>query len=157
SNPNSFWTVQEFATTDANGARIWATQVSQIIVSASTPPTGVGSSNPSAVVPGDTTLLTVTVTPGTNPTSTGLAVSANLSSIGGSTTQAFFDDGTHGDVTPGDNVFSFQATVSSGTAGGTKSLPFTVTDAQARSSSGAISLTVNAPTNPTGTGSANPA
>jgi hypothetical protein len=157
SNSNSFWTVQEFATTDAGGSRIWATQVTQIIVSSTTPPTGVGSANPSAVAPGGTTLLTVAVTPGTNPTSTGLSVSGDLSSIGGSATQTFYDDGTHGDAVAGDGIFSFQATVSSTAAGGATSLPFTVTDAQGRSGSGAITLNVTAPTNPTGSGSANPA
>ncbi len=145
SDTNSFWTVQEFATTDVNGGRIWATQVSQIIVSASRPPTGVGSASPASVSPGDATLLTVAVTPGSNPASTGLKVNANLSSMGGLATQTFYDDGSNGDAVAGDNVFSFQAIVGAGTAGGVKALPFTVADAQGRSSSGAISLTVNAP------------
>ena len=51
-----------------------------------------GSTNPSAVVsasalapqPGQNVLLTVTVTPGTNPASSGLAVTGDLSAIGGS-------------------------------------------------------------------------
>ena len=37
-------------------------------------PTGVGAANPSAVIQGGSTLLTVTVSPGTTPASTGLAV-----------------------------------------------------------------------------------
>jgi len=108
-----------------------------------TSPTGVGAASPSAVDPGQTTLLTVTVTPGTNPPSTGITVAGNLSPIGGSSSQSFFDDGTNGDVSPGDNVFSYQATVSGGTTGGNKSLPFTVADAELRSSTGSISLMVN--------------
>ena len=108
-----------------------------------TPPTGVGAANPPAVDPGGTTLLTVAVTPGANPPSSGVTVTANLSTIGGSAAQSFFDDGSNGDVTPGDNVFSYQATVSGATTGGNKSLPFTVADAELRSSSGSISLTVN--------------
>ena len=67
-----------------------------------------GAANPSTVTSGGTTLLTVTVTPGTG--STGIAVTADLSGIGGSATQAFYDDGSNGDVTPGDNVFSFSTT-----------------------------------------------
>ena len=110
-----------------------------------TNPAGVGAANPNSVLAGGTTLLTVTVTPGTLPTSTGLAVSSNLSSIGGSATQTFFDNGTNGDVTVGDNVYSYQATVTVGTTAGSKSLPFTITDAQMRTGSGTISLGVTLP------------
>jgi len=74
----------------------------------STNPSGVGAANPNPVLAGNSTLLTVTVTPGTNPTSTALAVTADLTSIGGSATQTFLDDGNNGDVTGGDNIFSFQ-------------------------------------------------
>src|SRR5215471_2421358 len=49
-----------------------------------TDPSGTGSANPASVLPGGSTLLSVNVTPGTNPTSTGLAVTADLSLIGGS-------------------------------------------------------------------------
>lgn len=110
----------------------------------STNPTGTGSANPSSVDQGGSSLLTVSVTPGTNPTSTGLAVSCDLSTIGGSATQSFFDDNTNGDVTAGDNTFSFLATVDSGTSTGAKSLPCTITDAQSRSGSASIALTVQA-------------
>jgi len=102
-------------------------------------------------------LLTVAVTPGANPTSTGLAVSADLTPIGGVANQQFYDDGSHGDVTSGDNTFSFTTTVAVGTSGGNKSMNATITDAQARGGSATIPLTVLAPTPPTGTGSASPA
>ena len=116
----------------------------------STPPTGVGLANPSSVLAGGMTLLTVTVTPGTNPASTGITVTGDLTMIGGSATQAFFDDGSNGDVTPGDNIFSYQATVAMATTAGPKTLPTTVADAQprpnpARSSIANISLTVQLP------------
>ena len=107
-----------------------------------TNPTGVGVANPSALLAGNQTLITVTVTPGSNPASTGLNASANLSSIGGSATQQFFDDGTHGDVVVGNNVFSYSATVSVATTPGAKTIPFSITDAQSRSGSGNVSLTV---------------
>lgn len=110
-----------------------------------TNPTGVGAASPASVMAGEATLLTVSVTPGTNPASTGLAVNADLSEIGGSAMQMFFDDGSNGDATPGDNVFSFSATVAMGTAPGAKMLPFTVSDAQMRSSGGNMNLTVESP------------
>ena len=64
---------------------------------------------------GASTLLTVAVTGAATPPSTGLTVTADLSSIGGSATQQFFDDGTNGDATAGDNTFSYQATVAAAT------------------------------------------
>ena len=103
-----------------------------------TPPTGVGAANPPAVDPGQTTLLTVTVTPGANPPSSGITVTGDLTAIGGSGTQTFYDDASHGDGTAGDNIFSYLATVSGATTGGNKNLPFTVADAQLRSSTGSI-------------------
>ena len=110
-------------------------------------PTGVGAANPGSLPAGSSTLLTVAVTPGTNPTSTGLAVSGNLTAIGGSGTQAFFDNGTNGDVTPNDLTFSYLAVVAPLTPAGPKSLPFTITDAQGRTGSGPpISLVVEPPT-----------
>jgi len=123
-----------------------------------TNPSGVGAANPSSVAALSTTLLTVTVTPGTNPPSTAHTVTVNLSAIGGSASQQFFDDGTHGDVTAGDKVFSFNATVALGTNGGIKSLPFTINETSpfARTGTGAIALGVLAATNPSGVGAANP-
>ena len=108
----------------------------------SAPPTVTGLAMPASTFGGDPILLTATVVPGTLPASTEIQVNANLSAIGGAETQSFFDDGTHGDVTAGDNVFSFQVTTS---ATGTFSLPVTVTDSQLRSASGSIALTVMTP------------
>jgi DNA/RNA endonuclease G (NUC1) len=124
----------------------------------STNPSGVGTANPSSVAASSSTLLTVTVTPGASPASTAHTVSANLTAIGGSASQQFFDTATNGDVTAGDKVFSFNATVANGTSGGNKSLPFTITETSplSRTGTGSISLGVLAATNPAGTGAANP-
>lgn len=109
---------------------------------AATSPTGVGVAKPTVLLPGDQTVITVTVNPGSNPTSTGLSVSGDLSAIGASATQQFFNDGANGDVIAGDNVFSYRATVSVTAATGAKTIPFSITDAQSRSGAGNISLTV---------------
>src|SRR6185295_10219310 len=115
----------------------------------STNPAGTGAATPNSVLPGETSTLTVSVTPGANPTSTGLAVTADLSSIGGSATQQFFDDGASGgDTVAGNNVFTYTVTLASLTTPGVKSLPFTVTDSQGRSATGSISLTVQQPPQP---------
>jgi endonuclease G len=123
-----------------------------------TNPSGVGAANPSSVAALSSTLLTVTVTPGTNPPSTAHTVTADLTTIGGSASQQFFDDGTHGDVTAGDKIFSFSATVPLGTNGGIKSLPFTINETSpfTRTGTGAILLGVLAATNPSGVGTATP-
>ena len=110
-----------------------------------TNPTGSGAANPGTVAPGGTTLLTVVVTPGANPASTGITVTGDLSSIGGSATQQFFDDGTNGDVAAGDNTFSFQATVSGGSTLGAKTLPIAIADGQGRNGATTISLIVQVP------------
>jgi predicted extracellular nuclease len=112
------------------------------ICSGPTNPAGVGTSSPSMLFAGDAALLTVAVTPGTNPASTGLGVSCDLSTIGGSATQAFFDNQTNGDAVAGDNIFSFATSVAADTGVGTKSLACTISDSQARSGGATIGLTV---------------
>ncbi|HEU5102148.1 MAG TPA: endonuclease/exonuclease/phosphatase family protein [Roseiflexaceae bacterium] len=107
-----------------------------------TAPTGAGSASPSFVVPGGATRLTMAVTPGANPTSSGIGVTGDLSSIGGSAAQPFFDDGSNGDATAGDNIFSFQATVAAAASFGSRKLPISIADAQARTGASIIELTV---------------
>ena len=105
-------------------------------------PSGTGTANPASAAPGDSIRLSVTVTPGSNPTSTGLGVVANLSAIGGLVNQTLVDDGSNGDPAAGDNEFSFATTINPSTAIGGKSLPFTVSDSLGRSATGTIALTV---------------
>lgn len=106
---------------------------------------GSGAANPTTVAPGATTLLTVTVNPAITPPSTGIAVTGDLTPIAGSSTQTFFDNGTNGDVTAGDNIFSYLATVGAGVANGQKTVIASITDAQLRMASALITLTVNVP------------
>ncbi|MGQ0628389.1 MAG: choice-of-anchor X domain-containing protein, partial [Phycisphaerales bacterium] len=110
----------------------------QFTVAPSQTPTGNGLATPNRVAGDGTgqTLFTVSATPGINPDSTGIAVTGDLSSLGGSGSQMFFDNGTNGDVTANDLVYSYAFTVPNGTLGGNYQLPFTVADAQDRSSSG---------------------
>jgi endonuclease G len=98
---------------------------------------GLGSASPLGVQPGDSSTLTVTVFPASDPTSTGITVSADLSSIGGSAAQSFASG-------PG-NTFTFVATVAVGTTPGNKSLPVTINDAQGRTASTTIALLVQQP------------
>ncbi len=104
-----------------------------------------GGASPSTIAPGATTLLTVSVQPATTPPSTGITVTGNLSNIGLSANQQFFDNGTNGDVTAGDNVFSYTATIPANASGGTFTVTGTAADAQSRSASVNINVTINAP------------
>ena len=103
---------------------------------------GTGTVTPASVAAGASALFTVIVTPAANPVSTGITVTADLSSIGGSSSQALVDDGTKGDAISGDNTFSFQATVPATTSTGTKTIAATVSDGQSRTASSSITLTV---------------
>ncbi|MGB7201938.1 MAG: DNA/RNA non-specific endonuclease [Pyrinomonadaceae bacterium] len=103
------------------------------------------NANPTTVAPSANTLLTVTVIPATTPPSTFITVAANLSSIGGASSQQFYDDGTNGDVTAGDNIFSFLATVAAGTPGGFAPIAGAAVDLQGRVAPVQVFLTINAP------------
>ena len=92
-----------------------------------------GNANPSTVLQGDSTTLSVYVAGAQNPASTGVTVTTDLSQIGGSPTQSFSGSG---------NVFSFVASVPANNSTGMKSLPVTVTDAQSRTFSTNILLSV---------------
>lgn len=107
-----------------------------------TNPTGIGVATPNAVMPGADTLLTVSVTPGANPASTGLTVIADLTGIDGVAAQPLLDDGSGGDAIAGDNIFSYLATIDSSISPGSKSLPVIIADEQGRSSNAFIELTV---------------
>ena len=103
------------------------------------------AANPTHVVPGGNTLLTVTVLPATDPPSTGITVVGNFANIGGAASQPLFDDGTNGDAAPGDNTFSFLAVIPANSAGGARVITAVASDAQARSVNLTQNITINAP------------
>lgn len=115
---------------------------SPLVCGAPTPLAATAQATPSTVFSGSSTLLTAAVTPATQPASTGIAVVADLSSIGGSAAQPFFDDGSNGDLAAGDNIYSYSAPVSTT---GTFTLPVTVSDSQLRTAHANIALTVATP------------
>jgi DNA/RNA endonuclease G (NUC1) len=98
-----------------------------------TNPTGIASANPVSLKADNPTTLTVNVTPGANIPSTGITVTGDLSSIGGSSSQAFSGVG---------NTFSFVATVAANTTPGLKIIPITIADAQSRSSFTSVKINV---------------
>ncbi|GJQ30132.1 MAG: hypothetical protein HBSAPP03_20160 [Phycisphaerae bacterium] len=138
-------TFQNASPGDARGYAVYAATFRDTVPDSSpTPPTGVGAAIPNPGEIGRFQTFTVTTFPGTNPPSTGIQVQADLSQLGGSSNQPFFDDGFHGDGNAGDGVFGFQMTIAQSQGLGNYALPFSVADNQSRSSNGNIALTVNA-------------
>lgn len=133
-----------------NSSVAWSNQlgVDGTIVVVSVNILGSGAAFPPLIRTNQSTLLTVTVTPAVAPASTGIAVTADLTPIGGPASQTFYDDGTHGDGAAGDNVFSFNTTVSTNTAPGSLNLNASVSDAQGRRMAVPIALTVLPPAEP---------
>lgn len=111
------------------------------------PPSGTGIASPSSVQLGGAAFLSVNVTPGANPIA---SVTADLTSIGGSATQAFANQGG--------NLWTYNALVSG--ISGNKSIPVTITDTAALTATTNIALLVTAPPVPIsaiqGTGTTSP-
>lgn len=102
------------------------------------------------------------VTPATNPASTGLNVTADLSNLGLSSTTQLYDDGTHGDAVAGDNTFAV-ATASVSRNVNMIAMPgliVTATDAQGNTARTLLPLTLGIGdfilSTPTATGTVDP-
>ncbi|MCC6321682.1 MAG: lamin tail domain-containing protein [Phycisphaerales bacterium] len=93
---------------------------------------GTGAS-PNAVCNGEQALLTVNVTPGSMPDSTGITVTADLSGFFLSDTQALTDNGN--------NNFTYLLTMPLAQFPTTNVIPFTILDTQMRRYDGTITLT----------------
>lgn len=89
-------------------------------------------------------LIKAAVTPATLPSSTGLFVTADLTNIGLSATTQLYDDGTHGDVTKGDGVYSLSTVVPAGQVGTVIGLIVTATDTQGEVAHDDMALTIAA-------------
>src|SRR5262249_56965627 len=103
-------------TTGTSGTNAQALAIDDVsilgVAAGPTNPSGAGLASPNAVQAGNSTVLTVAGTPGTNPPSTGLGVTVDLSSIGGFAAQTFFDHrppGGHREPTAGDNYLTVTA------------------------------------------------
>ena len=106
-------------------------------------PAATGVVSPPAVCStGGPLTFTVAAQGGAGPLSTGLAVTADLSPLGLSAIQALRDDGASGDVTPGDGIFTYVATIPGGLSIRALSISATITDAQSRSGGTSIPVIV---------------
>jgi hypothetical protein len=95
---------------------------------------GYGSLSAPGVCAGASVTISVQVAGAANPTSTGVQVSANLSQIGGSAAQSLLDSGA--------GIFTLTYLVPGAVSPGVKAIPIAVSDAQGRTDSSSLSLTV---------------
>ena len=89
-----------------------------------------------------TTLLTVYIRDHDDDVNT---IEVDLSPLNGSSSQLMYDDGTNGDVTAGDNIYSYRVTVPDTATAGDKSLQVTGTDAQSNTGTNTIKVTITNP------------
>jgi hypothetical protein len=111
------------------------------VCTSSTPPSGVGAATPSTACLAANVVMTVTVTPGASPTSTGITVTGDTTSIGGGPGVAFLDDGIAPDAAAGDSIFTAQAAANAFFFGN-QTVPVAITDAQARTGNASVVFTV---------------
>jgi hypothetical protein len=103
------------------------------------------TAGPSPALAGSALLVTASVSPGGNPPSTGLVVRVNLGALGGSATQVMFDNGTNGDVTAADGIYSYAHTTPANQGGGTFPIVISASDAQSRTGTRTVNYIVSAP------------
>ena len=115
---------------------------------ASTNPSGTATASPEPSQAGGVVLLVVAVTPGANPASTEIKVTADLTAIGGGAARSLVDDGTNGDAKADDNQFSLRVELPASLGPGAKSVPITIADGQGRGEKLALGLTVLPPSPP---------
>jgi Lamin Tail Domain len=107
------------------------------------PPSLTVVATPAAVcAQGGVVTFTANTIRGAAPISTGLSVTADLSSLGLSATTALVDDGSSGDLVAGDGIFTLAATIPAGQSLGNRTIDFTISDAQARSGSATTQVAV---------------
>ncbi len=123
--------------TVTNAQALSIDDISILGLNTQTSPTGSGTATPNPVTAGSTVTLNASVTPGGNPPSTGLAVSCDLTAIGGSSMFSLASQTA--------TTFSSQYNVPAATTPSNYSLPCSVTDDQGRSGPFNIAVPVTAP------------
>jgi hypothetical protein len=100
-----------------------------------------------ATVPNNETGLSLIAVTIDDPDDNVTGVVIDLSSIGGSPSQAMYDDGsTGGDKVAGDDIYSYQLTIASGTTDAEYDFLITATDLDGNTGTGEVTLNVIDPT-----------
>ncbi|MDP1660582.1 MAG: GC-type dockerin domain-anchored protein [Phycisphaerales bacterium] len=97
------------------------------------PALSAAAASPTSGTSGTPVSITVAVTPGGNPPSSSLSVTADLSSMGGSAAAGMNDVGLNGDATAGDGIYTVVGTIPAGaTDFSTYSVAINASDAELR-------------------------
>ncbi|MCW5767038.1 MAG: DVUA0089 family protein, partial [Phycisphaeraceae bacterium] len=107
-------------------------------------PPSIGATVAGLLEPTRQVTFTATVSPGFNPASTSYTVTADLSTFGGSSSVAMYDNGTNGDPVANDLQYTLVYTIPGTTTPGAYAPQFNVTDQVPRSNSSVLNLTVAA-------------
>lgn len=140
--------------TDAEGRAVDATI--PLEVRPAVAPTATAFAMPDVSHRGGFVRFEVAVEPGLTPPSTGLAVSADLTALGGDDMQSLVDDGTLGDAAPGDNVFTGMVQIGPDVLPGLVHVAFAISDAQFRRNSANATVLISAATDLAAEGAASP-
>ncbi len=135
------WTDNDTSGSD-DGVAIDNVSVAATFSTEPSPPGATGAASPDPANPGQPITLTGTVSPGFNPLSQTYTVSCDLTSIGGASNEILLDDAAG-------PSFSLSTSVSAQAPLGQATLPCSVVDDQARSSSFNIRFTILLPLNGT--------
>ena len=98
-----------------------------------------------AVEQGQPLTVFASVSPATVPLSTGIAVTGDLSAVGGSATTPFADNGVSPDLIANDRTFTAEVLVPAGNPIGPRQITLTATDAQSRQKSHSVAVNVTLP------------
>src|SRR6185295_6427130 len=91
-------------------------------------PSGFANAVPNGVCNGESVLITCSTNTGCQSPTSALTVTADLTAANGPLSQPLYDDGTHGDATAGDGLFSVSFTPPSDVPAGSHTLHAIVTD-----------------------------
>lgn len=127
-----------------------------LTVLAATLPLATGAASPPRVGRTENTLLSVAVTPGTSPASSGITARADLRAIGGAAAQMLNDAGNSGDLIAGDGVYSYRVTLPDTAVPGAQAISVLIGDIQGRTANATINVEVLPPTAPSGFARATP-
>ncbi len=129
--------------TGGNTQRYDMVTVSGLITGTTGPSLSSSVAAPAAICSSGGSLnLSVRVTPGQLPVSTGLSVTANLAAVGGASALPLRDDGLAGDAVAGDGVYSADVAIAGPATVGSHSIVLSVSDLQGRNSSTNVSVIV---------------
>ena len=132
----SFETFESF--NDAGLDATWDTICIAYKAAQTSPVILAGSATPNNTFPDQEVQFLATVAGGANPASTGLAVTIDLSALGGSGNALMLDNGSIDDGIEGNGIYGFRHTIPSDNAGGVLATTMNASDAEGRAAASRV-------------------